>query len=97
VVCHHELGLGVVVEFWISDMVVLCLLFLWFQGEISRSDLSWLYLATVSLEPLFEIQGVVFYGGNFGSGLNLLAHTTAVRERIVFSLEMLLLESLHGI
>jgi hypothetical protein len=35
------------------------------------------------LEPLFEIQGVVLYGENQGSGLNWLDHTTIVRERIV--------------
>lgn len=42
-----------------------------------------MYLPTVSLEPSFEIQGVVLYGENQGSGLNLLDHTTTVREHIV--------------
>jgi hypothetical protein len=49
-------------------------LFLRFQGEIPRSDLSWLYLATVSLKPLFEIRGSIFYGENLWPGLNWLEH-----------------------
>jgi hypothetical protein len=44
----------------------------------------------VSLEPLFEIQGVILYDENIGSDLNFLDHTTAVHDRIVVVYSILL-------